>query len=91
MTNILFDAQDNGHKFAGGSAQFMIEYLYQALGYSDSLVSDNKIDEKDPSVGKFSSFDQVEFYPSSVNWTEELNFKGREKGYIYVPKACETT
>jgi len=44
MTNILFDTRNDGHAFAKDSAHFMIEYLYQTLGYSDSLVSDETDD-----------------------------------------------
>jgi len=73
VTNILFDTRDNGHSFSDDSAHFMIEYLYQTLGYSDSLVSDatSNIDWTDPSVGKLSSFSQAEFYPSSIDWNKE--------------------
>ena len=44
MTNVHFESVEEGHQFSKGLASFMIEYLYQTLGYSDSLVSDETDD-----------------------------------------------
>ena len=40
-------------------------------------------------VGTFTTFDQHEFFPAETDWTDD-NFNGRDNGYLYVPKFCET-
>merc|ERR1712176_503711 len=67
----------------------MLRAIYNALDYGTLVDYTTEIDWQ--TSGSFYSWNQHEFYPSSIDWENDINFKDRDDGYLYVPKACENT
>lgn len=54
---------------------------------------EHSLNWEDPAEGTFTSFDQKEFFPQIADemWNAgRSDFSGRSKGYLYVPKDCES-
>ena len=62
----------------------MLQYIYQSNGYADSLLSNEGWDENWEDHGNFTTFNQREFYPDTLDWTGG-DFVNRENGKVFIP------
>ena len=72
------------HKFKNTYPKEMLTFLWEKLDYGELQDAGN-----DKNKGTLYSFDQKEFYPSTVDWNTNTHFKNRENGLIYIPEQCE--
>ena len=73
----------NGHAFGPTRPYDIMSFLWNALDYGELQ------DAGDDVPGSYTTFDQKEFYPSSIDWNSNANFQTRENGYVYIPTTCQ--
>ena len=82
-----------GHNFEDYYPEEMISFLYDTLGYGSLEEGGDTRRDEDEALGTYTKFDQREFFPSSIDWSDEnaydRAFYGRQNGWIYTPTACQ--
>ena len=72
------------HGFKDTYPQEMLKFLWKELDYGELQEAGN-----DRTKGTVYTFDQREFYPSTLDWNTHRQLKNRENGLIYIPEQCE--
>ena len=64
--NIDMEAYTDKHGFANTSPEEMLSFLWSTLGYGEIKEAGNW--KAQPSPGEYTTFNQREFYPETIDW-----------------------